>query len=108
MEVQIIKRNTNGEEKRYKSIYFEHEESVYASPEVMFVHYIWNELVSKRHGHEFMYIKDWCSYNNAYNRLSYSGEGVYYKGRKIIGMKEMEEGMAQIEIKDKLFFIKYV
>lgn len=108
MEVQIIKRNSHGEEKHYKSFYWEREESIYSSPEVMFSHFMWNELAKRRHGHEFEYVKDWFDYKNAFNRLSYSGEGWYMKGKKVIGIKDMDDGMREIEIKNHLFFIKYL
>jgi|GEM_PF-5177014 len=108
MEVQVIKRDNKGEEKRYKSFYWEREESLYEDQEKAFAHLIWGELVKKLHGHEYTYIKDYASYDCAFNRLAYRGEGVYFKGKKIMGIDDLERGITDIEIKNHLFFIKYL
>lgn len=109
MEVKIKRRDMHGNEKNWKYFYFEPEESIYPNKSVNFVHFIWDAIIKQKYefDEQFVYLKDWHSYDNAFNRLSYAGEGIYFKGRKVIGMDDMAKGFENdmVELGNYLYFI---
>ena len=106
MEVTIYKRNTEGEEKAYHHFYFNEEEGLYSNIETQFAHVMWDRLIKQRFGHEFVYICDYYDYTSEFSRFGYKGEGIYYKGKKIIDVDDLSNGIRDIEIKNNLYLIK--
>ena len=110
MEVPIFRRDIHGNEKKWKYFYFVPEEDIYENERIKFAHFMWDVIIKQKYefNHEFEYVRDWYSYDNAFNRLSFSGEGIYLKGRKVIGLKDLEHGFPNnmVEIGNYLYFIQ--
>jgi hypothetical protein len=108
MEVAIKRRDCHGKEENWKYFYFIPEESIYENERIMFAHWIWREISKQTFGNDFTYLRDYYDYNSTFNRLSYSGEGWYRKGRKVMGVEDMQKGFLNnmIEIKNYLYFIE--
>ena len=110
MEYVIYRRDSHGNEKKWKYFYFVPEESIYENESIMFTHWLWDAIIKQKYefNENFVYLRDWHSYDNAFNRLSFCGEGIYYKGRKVIGMDDMAHGFKNdmVELGNFLYFIK--
>lgn len=107
-KIIIYKRDNLGREVQWRQFMYDYEESLYDTKEKAFIHYFWDAIIKQKYEltNECMYIRDYYEYNNNFNRLSYRGEGIYYKGKIIISLDDLRNGVKDVEIGDKLYFIE--
>jgi hypothetical protein len=108
MKVVIHSKDTYGREKPWKQFIFTEEESLYETKEIAFTHFMWNAIIKQQHGlgHECKYCRDFYDYDNSFNRMRYRGEGIYFKGKRILSLDDLDKGLNHIEIKDWIYFIE--